>query len=169
MEGAGDVFADVLGERFVVVHQLRQINLAVGERREDRAAQPRHEIDQPGDHGALQLVLAMMRLSRRSRSVNFTGKVTLLMARTCSCGQHVHGAAEADHETLQIELVAGEVELDQRRPAADRPVQRDLPAGHRLKQRRRKVRDLEAERAPRRLALYVDVHVERRQPGSPDE
>ena len=47
MERAGDVLADVLGERIVVRDQRGEIDAAVRERREDRAGERRHEIDEP--------------------------------------------------------------------------------------------------------------------------
>ena len=49
MEHAGDVLADMLGQRIVVLHQRREIDLAVGERAEHRLGQRRHHIGQPGD------------------------------------------------------------------------------------------------------------------------
>ena len=71
---------------------------------------------------------------------------------------------------LQIELVAGEVHLDQRLLAGPPRAQRHPAAPHRLPQRRREIGDPRPERAPRGLALHVDVHVGcAAQPGTPDE
>ena len=56
MKRAGDVLPDVLGERFVVRGERREIDAAIGERRKDRPGERRREIDQRSDRGAFDLV-----------------------------------------------------------------------------------------------------------------
>ena len=56
MKRAGDVLADVLRKRIVVLDQGREIDAPVGQRREDRPGERRHEIDERCDDRALNLV-----------------------------------------------------------------------------------------------------------------
>ena len=72
--------------------------------------------------------------------------------------QNFDHPAEALHEALQVELVAGEVEFDAGPPGIARQ-QRDSATRHRLEQGGCQICDLEAQRAPGRLALHIDVHV----------
>ena len=65
--------------------QRREIDLAVGERGEHRPGQRRHEVGQPGDGLRLDRIRRRScTLSWRSRSVNFTGKVTPVICRAPS-------------------------------------------------------------------------------------
>ena len=115
MERAGDVLADVLGERIVVLHQRREIDAPVGERREDRAGERRHEIDQRGDDRALHLVRGVDAVEPAQPVGELHREGHAAHGAHLLVRQHVDGAAEALHEALEVELVAGEVEFDQRR------------------------------------------------------
>ncbi len=112
MERAGDVLADVLVERLSVLDQLPR-STPVGERGEHRVGEPRHEVDQRGEIAALQR-LAESALSRRIRSVKFTGKVS----RPCRGPARGRGSRRrggSPHEAREVELVTAEVEFDERR------------------------------------------------------
>ena len=107
-----------------------------------------------------------MRLSRRSRSLNFTGKVTPLMARTFSCAST--STARRKPCMKRCRSSSWPVKLNSTSGGARiARCQRDPAARHRLEQGGREIGDLEAERAPRGLALHVDVHVGRRRARQP--
>ena len=87
MERAGDIVADVFRERVVILDQSRKIDPAVGQRREDRLASGGTASTSAATAALLSLFAGVMRLSRRRRSENLTGKVRPVMARTASCAR----------------------------------------------------------------------------------
>src|SRR5204863_3505156 len=52
MEHAGDVLADVLGERRVILDQGGELNAPVGQCREDRPRERRYEVEECGERRA---------------------------------------------------------------------------------------------------------------------
>ena len=166
MEHAGDVLADVLGQRVVVLAPApSRSTLRSASVPNTGSASAGTMIGQPGDGlrlhrvgGGLLVELAQP-VGELHREGHAAHRAHLVI------GQHLDRQPEADHQALQIELVAGEVHLDQRLLPVIGRAQRHAAAPHRLPQRRREIGDPRAERAPRGLALHVDVHVGRA--GSP--
>src|SRR5262249_10512244 len=118
---------------------------------------------------ALLIRLAgVIRLRRRSRSSNFTGKGTPHAALRASFlaprvgarrGKVLRGGGRAGRGAKKINLGGGGGGGPRR--------ERHASARHRLEQRGRQVGDLRAERTPRGLTLHVDVHVGRGRTGKP--
>ena len=111
---AGDIVADVLGERRVVLHQRREIDPAIRQRREHRPAQRRNEIEKLRDDGALESIRTRDPVEHAQPVGEFDREGHAANFAHPRVGEHLDGAAERDLEALQIELMAGEVELDQR-------------------------------------------------------
>ena len=164
MKCAGDVAAQVLGQRVVVLRQVLQVDPPVGQRREDRAGERRHPIDQLGHQRALDLVLGVEPVELPQAIVELDRERMRDHGAHLFVRQHLDRHAEGLHEPLQIEVVAEKIELDQRLRRVG-GLQRHRPARHRLEQRGPEIRHRKPERAPRRLALHVDVHVVARRAG----
>ena len=164
MKHARDVVVNVLGKRRIVLDERGEIEAPIRQAREDRAGERRHDIDERGDERALDPVC-------RSDSVETPQAVIELHWKSHAAHrpyflvcQNVDRAAEALLETRQVELVPKQVELDAG-PAGIARRERHAAARHRLEQSGRQVGDLGTERAPRSLALHVDVHVGRGRAG----
>ena len=161
MEGAGDVLAHVLGERVAIRDQCLEVDAAAGETAEHEIAQPRHRVENAGDQpgldrvGAGELVEAADAIGEADRE----GRRAEVLDRPIR--HQLDDAAEAVHQSQQVDLLAGEVELDAGRGGGV-GLQGDFAARLRLEQRGIEVGDRGAERVPRGLAVRRDVHVARR-------
>src|SRR5262249_33442870 len=126
---------------------------------------------------ALLIRLAgVIRLRRRSRSSNFTGKATPLIAPTAkgraltrpSFGGRRAVDPRPDPAQKAGRAGRGAEEIDRAGGGGGGARrERHASARHRLEQRGRQVGDLRAERTPRGLTLHVDVHVGRGRTGKP--
>ena len=134
MKRAGDVLLDMLRQRVIIRHQRGKIHFAIGQRGKDRRGERRDGINERGDGRALELVC------RRDAIKPPQSIVELYRERQPRNGAHrvmrqnLRAAADARHEALEIKLVAGEIELDQRMNRGIGRQQRHAPACHRLEQ-----------------------------------
>ena len=167
MKGASDILPDVVRQRVIVGNKRGKIHFAVGQRGEDRGRKRRDGVDERGNGHALDLVGWRDAVEPPQSVVELDRKCQPRDGAHHVMRQDFHAAAKARHETLQIELVAGEIEFDQRMNRGIGCSQRDPAAGHRFEQRWRQIRDLMPERTPRGLALHVDIHVRRWRVGQP--
>jgi hypothetical protein len=147
MEHACDVLTDVLGKRRLVLDQRGEVDAPVGQCREDRLGERRHEVDDRGDRRARNPVRRGDAVEAAQAIVELHRKRDAAHRPHALVRQNVDRQAEAMHEALEIELVASEIEFD----AGGRGIarrERDPAARHRLEQGGRQIGDLKAERAP---------------------
>ncbi len=130
VEGAGDVLADMLGERLVVPDQRGKIDAAIGECREHRTGERGDEVDQRGDERALDLVRRIDAVEAAQLVGEFHREGDARYGAHLLVPQHLDRAPKALHEAREIEVVASEVELHARRRVG--PLQRNAAARHRL-------------------------------------
>ena len=100
MERAGDVLADVLGKRRIVLDQRGEIDAPVGQRREDRPGERRHEIDDARRSPRSQSGSRVDAVEAAQAIVELHRKCDATHGRTRSCASMSTAAAEALHEAL---------------------------------------------------------------------
>src|SRR5919204_334748 len=147
MEHAGDVLADVLGKRRVILDQGGEFDAPVSQCREDRPRERRYEVEDRGERRACNPARRSDAIEAPQAIVELHWKGDAAHRPHALVRQNLDCQAEALHEALEVELVASEVEFDAGRRGIARR-EPDPAARHRLEQGGRQIGNLKAECAP---------------------
>src|SRR5262249_60823020 len=112
VEHAGDVLADMLCKRRLVVDQRGEIDAPVGQCGEDRAGKRRHEIDDRGDGRTLKPVRRSDPVETAQAIIELHWKRRAAHRPHSLVRQNLDRPAKTLHEALEVELMAYEVEFD---------------------------------------------------------